>query len=327
MTTEPIVYGDTPDALRDHSLAGSQDLIYASTVDGVPVDNRTVVGDANALLAHATGGNDTIDNAVASGTAESVGDALTLAGHGHGGDDVVTSTASSVALAYGDALEMTGHSQGGDDTVSASALSVAAYGDARTMSGYASGGDDQLSGLAHGAPVLFGDAEQMGGHTTGGNDTITGPATMYGDAAVLRGHAHGGDDLLLAHGGPIPGSAMYGDGLQLLDHAQGGDDTLVAGAGGDTMWGDAPTVGPHAGTGADLFVFGTLIADDQVMDFQPGKDRIELQGTGIGSFQDLAAHLQATSDGTQIDLDSGGRIFLHGVTTSQLSSHDFIFTG
>lgn len=207
------------------------------------------------------------------------------------------------------------------------------------MKNFAHGGNDQVTGSGgHGSPAsLYGDAETMSGHSMGGDDTITGvtgaPEQMIGDASLLTNNAHGGDDLLIAGANTVPNvpqggvNAMYGDGLTLSGHAHGGNDTLVSGQGStDLMWGDAATVGPDATTGADRFVFAPANGHDQIMDFQLGKDIIELAGFGFTGFQDLASHFQATPDGVLISFDANDDILVHGVTPSQLTSSDFVFT-
>ena len=82
--------------------------------------------------------------------------------------------------------------------------------------------------------------------------------------------------------------------------------------------------GPNATTGADLFVFHPLNGHDQIMDFEPGKDRIELDGFGLTGFQDLASHLQTTPDGVLISLDAANILVRH-VTVAQLGAGDFVF--
>jgi hypothetical protein len=141
---------------------------------------------------------------------------------------------------------------------------------------------------------------------------------LYGDAVQLSGHARGGNDSL--QGSSDFDSTMYGDGRVLLGHAVGGDDTLSSHEGSDIMWGDAAVVRPYAQTGADLFQV-TAGGHDQIMDFEPGKDRIEVQG--FANFQDLVSHFEPTADGVLISFDASDDVLVRGV--SQLSSGDFLF--
>jgi len=331
-----VLYGDSTAPLTDHVRAGDQQL----------ADFPEIVGDAPAIGGQAAGGADTLTAAPA-GTPLLIGDALIISDHGQGGDDVFLVPAVSSAiteLAYGDAENLSGHAHGGADQIDVSAgFDAVGVGDAELLTDHAVGGNDVLTGFVsgRGQPVLYGDATTMNGHAVGGDDTLTAQAVsgavMYGDAHTLTGHARGGHDVLVgganvSHGvsgaDPYhPNNRMYGDGQELLGHAQAGNDTLVSGQGSpDLMWGDAATVGPHATTGDDLFVFALPNAHDQIMDFQPGKDRIELDGSGLGGFQDLVTHFQATADGTLISFDPADDILVRGVTPSQLHASDFIFT-
>ena len=283
------------------------------------------MGDAAALLDHARGGDDSLTNLLPNATFGDptvIGDALTMTKHAVGGDDTLRAGGANGAnpVAYGDALEMNGHALGGNDQISVAATFAQAtgYGDAKTMSGHAQGGNDSLSGSAPGPFAMYGDAETMSGFAHGGADTLdTGG---YGDARTLNDHAQGGDDVL--YGGFQ--NPLYGDGLELLGHAQGGNDTLISGAGADTMYGDAQTVAPGARTGADLFVFSPPNGQDQIMDFEPGKDHIELKGSGFTSFQDLASHIQDTVAGSLISFDASDSILVANV--HQLGAGDFVFT-
>jgi hypothetical protein len=182
-------------------------------------------------------------------------------------------------------------------------------------------------GGPHGSLTLaYGDGETMSGHAVGGNDTVTAH-TAYGDAQSLTDYAQGGDDLVAGRiDYPNFQSALYGDGAELLGHATGGDDTIVGTTSApDLMWGDAATVAATATTGADLFVFQPDNNHDQIMDFEPGKDRIELDGFGFSGFADLASHFQTTADGVLISFDADNDVLVRGVTVAQLTAGDFVF--
>jgi len=325
--TNPV-YGDSDEPLGDHVRAGNQTLtLIASTPPA-----QTPVGDAPTLESHAIGGDDTV-TAGSPGLSVAVGDADLITDHARAGDDVVTAGASGEARAYGDAATLSGHAFGGDDSVTANSdFAAFAYGDAGVMTDFAHGGDDTLTGHSfHAATVQFGDAETMSGHSHGGDDMLIAQpraSTLYGDAKLLSDGAIGGDDTLVgASAFDQAFTVMYGDGEQLLGHAQGGDDVLVGGTtSNDTMWGDAATVGPQAGTGSDRFVFAPQTGHDQIMDFQPGKDHIELDGFGFNGFADLASHFEETADGVLIGFDGNDDILLRGVTKAQLSASDFILT-
>jgi hypothetical protein len=313
-------------SITDQAHGGDDDLF----VVGLPT--VTAIGDARTLSGDGVGGNDTIT--AGADTSFAIGDAKSLSDHARGGDDLVQALARSHGadtFAYGDGETMSGHAIGGDDTVAG----TTAYGDAGALADYAQGGNDVVSGvfeLSHqGDDKLYGDGATLSGHAQGGDDTVTG-GTAYGDARTLTDEAKGGDDLLTggASGGfppPIGYNQLYGDGLELLGHAQGGNDTLVAGSYANLMWGDAQTVAATATTGADLFVFQPM--DDvsghhQIMDFQPGKDRIEFEGFGFTGFADLSSHFQDTSDGLLITFAADHDVRVRGVTGAQLTAGDFV---
>lgn len=74
--------------------------------------------------------------------------------------------------------------------------------------------------------------------------------------AVGAVHGTGGDDILMA---PETGAATVS--------GQAGDDILVAGKGGGLLLG---------GAGADIFVLAATDAPQQIADFEPGVDRVDL---------------------------------------------------
>jgi hypothetical protein len=347
-----VIYGDTSGALGSAGPPAQGQQIELTDPGFL-----TIIGDAGALVENAAGGDDTLTESSLQSTSI-IGDALTLANRAHGGDDLIGAFASFTATVAGDGGAMSGRAQGGDDTIAAEARSVLIYGDAETITNQARGGDDHidvlgtqggaaygdalvLTGRAHGGDdqlhaniatsnlQLVGDADTMSGHAVGGDDVLSTTFVrrdvpfqieLDGDAVQLSGHAQGGNDSL--QGSSDYDSTMYGDGHALLGHSAGGDDTLSSHEGSDVMWGDAAEVGPHARTGADLFQV-TAGGHDQIMDFEPGKDRIEV--FGFTSFQELASHFEPTADGVLISFDVTDDVLLHGVSAAQLSAGDFLF--
>jgi serralysin len=177
---QPITFGDTSGDLRDHIEAEAQ------TLSG----SGTLVGDANALLDHAVGGNDTLTG-------------IPLAPGG------IPNSGSSVVI--GDAITITDHALGGNDQISGPTPTV--YGDAITLSGHAQGGNDNISTffsqpLVGASGVAYGDADVITDHARGGNDTVMA-AIAYGDAATITGFGQGGDDHVTVIGSPA--SVGYGD--------------------------------------------------------------------------------------------------------------------
>jgi hypothetical protein len=238
---------------------------------------------------------------------------------------------------------MSGHAVGGNDLLLSGRLE---YGDAETLSGHVHCGNDTLTGntVSPYPLTLYGDGQTISDHVHCGNDSLTGGASasgppypgtrMYGDGQTISGHVHCGDDTLSAASAatpfpsqpnPITETYMYGDGESLGGWARAGDDVLISGKNcNDQMWGDAAVMGPHVTAGRDLFVFQAPNGHDQIMDFQPGQDRIELKGFCFRCFQDLASHFQATPDGVLISFDANDDILLRGVTKGQLHPGDFL---
>lgn len=286
------VFGDTSGDLEDHARAGNQTIELH--------ENDSIVGDAAALLDHSRGGDDNLTRIFYT-TGSVIGDALEMHDHAVGGNDTLVSFGGKVGAGYafGDALDMGDHAAGGDDSLSVSGpYEAGAWGDAQHMTGHARGGDDVLAGSSGGAVSLYGDAETLSGHAQGGDDRLSALASAH--------------------------SRLYGDGLELLDHAMGGNDTLVSGGGDDVMYGDAETVASGATTGADTFVFSPGNGKDQIMDFESGKDHIQLQGFGFTSFEDLASHFQDTDQGLQISFDATNSVLVAGI--HHLSSSDFLLS-
>jgi hypothetical protein len=308
------------------SVRADSEAVDANSVDpGILI---FAVGDASALIGQASGGDDTVTAfAFSNGTA--LGDAFTISGRAHGGDDVVSGSGIGGGTAYGDAITISGNGVGGNDHVAG----VLAYGDALQMTEHARGGADTISAAGgDGSAWAYGDAETMSGYAAGGDDFISAVGFFgyheYGDAVTLSGQARGGNDT-------VAGSAfrsapegflavMYGDGQTLAGHAQAGNDVLISGPNDEQMWGDAEVVGPQAARGVNRFVFTPQNGHDQVLDFQLGKDHLELDGFGFSGFQDLASHFQPTVGGVLISFDADDDIFVRGVSAGQLTAGDFI---
>jgi hypothetical protein len=309
--------------------------------DDVPTRVAYFVGDVNGITDHARGGDDTLvfqhtSSPAADGPATTtIGDALYITDYASGGDDWVFAFAgtgaSSIATAIGDALRLSGHATGGNDLLDPQGMTLSVgIGDAISLTDYAHGGVDVVvlsGGGPHGSTTVgYGDAETMSGHSVGGGDIVTA-RTAYGDAQTLTDDAQGGNDLVTGRlDYPSFESTLFGDGAELLGNARGGEDTMVGDSStADQMWGDAATLSPTATTGADLFLFHPGGGHDQIMDFELGKDRIEIDGFGFSGFADLASHFQTTSDGVLISLDADSDVLVRGVTVAQLNAADFVF--
>jgi hypothetical protein len=320
----PITYGRTPGALGGHAVTGGLDLSLPFTPQ-----TMSVVADASALGGAAIGGHNTLTGFVH----EAIGDAVTVSGGAQVGHNTITINGGlGPGFAMGDAYTLTGRAEGGYNTVSSIARDgQAAIGDAAFMSGSAQGGHNYVTGGARIFTMLYGDAVVMSGSASGGHNTVVGADTnstiMFGDAFELTNHAQGGGNVLVGASDLTAGPAlnlMFGDGYELLGHASGGGNTLISGNSTDLMWGDAAIVSPTAHTSANTFEFSPPNGNDEIMDFNPSRDHIDLQGFGFNSFSQL--DIQQTANGALISFDASDSILVVGVNVGQLSPSDFLFT-
>lgn len=155
-----------------------------------------------------------------------------------------------------------------------------------------------------GADTLYGqrgDDELFGGR---GADKLVGG---YGADTLLGG---GGADTL---NGGIGNDVLAG--RNSADHLQGGggDDTLNGGRGDDVLVG---------GNGADTFVFNSLFASDQVIDFEDGVDRLKFSIEDI-TFGDVV--ISDISGDAHLTIADHGTVVLQGVNATLISEDDFLF--
>ncbi|HEX2117407.1 MAG TPA: M10 family metallopeptidase C-terminal domain-containing protein [Alphaproteobacteria bacterium] len=150
-----------------------------------------------------------------------------------------------------------------------------------------------------------------------GNDSIFGNAGrdwLDGDA---------GRDTVVGGAG---GDLLYGwDGDDTLN-GEAGDDFLFGEAGADTLVGGSGNDALAGGLGANVFVFGAGSGFDDILDFEPGVDKIAIvAGTaGIATAQGAFVHLSADVDGTAVlNLGDGNAVTLIGVSAAQITAGDF----
>ena len=118
-------------------------------------------------------------------------------------------------------------------------------------------------------------------------------------------------------------SIYGGDGADSIDaggdndfvYGGAGDDYIIGGAGADTLRGDG---------GADRFVFAAGSGADTIVAFEDGVDRIDLYGYAGATFANTAI-AQIGAD-TRITLTGGETILLIGITATNITAGDFLFS-
>ena len=161
---------------------------------------------------------------------------------------------------------------------------------------YAGAGDDTIEG-GNGDDVFFGGT---------GNDAIyarLGDDTVYGGDSFDFIDAGDGNDLV--YGGNGRDRILLGAGNDIyVDTHQAGE------LGQDTITG---------GAGEDVFVFGSLISEDVITDFEIGVDTLELTLDLVGgrdSDQVVFELASVTADGVLIAIGTGQSILLQGLTST-----------
>ena len=338
-----MAFGDTSGTLSGSQKGKNQDLVGTLS--------SFLVGDAEAIIDSASGGNDSLTGGDSRGldvVNQLFGDARRMSGSAQGGNDVLTggdtSSDGDVFNAFvGDATEMSGSAQGGNDVLTGGDNSGSGhvdnflFGDAGTMSESAQGGNDELtggdnSGIGEVDNFLFGDA--IGISAQGGNDKLIGGDNsgsgsvanfLVGDA---QGAAQGGDDELT--GGDNSGSGhvsniLIGDAVAMS--GSGGDDRLISGINAtDQMWGDAQDLSASATGGNDTFVFAGAFGSDSVNDFRQGEDTIEFQVAGVADFDDLVFTPSGSDTVISTTASATDTVTLVGIDPLTLTASDFLFT-
>ncbi len=156
-----------------------------------------------------------------------------------------------------------------------------------------------------GALDMFTGIERI--KTSAAGNMVTGadstqPTTWFGQS--------GADDLTGAAGRDI----MRGG---------SGDDVLSGGLGNDILDGDSGRDTLTSGAGRDIFVLGVGEGIDTALDFENGRDRIDLQAFNFSNFAGVQTKI-ATVNGETAFTASGSRLFLIGVDISDLDAGDFI---
>lgn len=223
------------------------------------------------------------------------------------------------------------------------------YGDGGSflIEGDASGGPIQIDSgddlIAVGNGAIYGDfgavtiyPENSVADIRFGDDSLfIGDGSATGDAVELYvfmdyyswGYIQvfAGNDTLVAGDG---GATLYGDFQSVTgDEGSGdlfirmGNDTLLSGAGNDIMFGDLSFLwmtgqgGPSYQTGADTFVFAGVSGDDEIFDFEIGRDQIIYRGLTSTDRDLVIEGYDAVEDEYYMDFSAlgGGTLTLHYV--------------
>jgi len=253
-----------------------------------------------------------------------------------GGEDVIDASAYrtgvSIDLAPGagsvlsdDQLAFLNRKDGGDDAIYASAnvyLAELHEADARGLIENAIGGsgDDRLFGnsadnrLSGGAGAdlirgLAGADRALGG--AGGDSLIGG-----GGSDWLAGQG-GGDRL---SGGNGRDRLAGGGGQDELDGGRG-RDKLIGGGGADELSGGRGADQLVGGGGADVFRFAKGDGADRIMDFNAGRDQIDLT---LLNTEFAALRIVDAAGGARLMAD-GVSILLVGTDADEMTADQFIF--
>lgn len=175
-------------------------------------------------------------------------------------------------------------------------------------------GVDRLAGDA-GANLLegLGATDYLAG--AAGDDTLDG---QDGDDMLGGGL---GDDLLL--GGTGEDLLAGGEGNDTL-RGQDGHDWLSGGDGADLLAGGAGFDMLRGGAGADTFLLVPGEGADQIEDFSPGEDLIDLRAFGFASLAEVIIVGDATA--TLVALGGDDMLLLQGIAPASLGAADFLLT-
>ncbi|MGR3781855.1 MAG: M10 family metallopeptidase C-terminal domain-containing protein [Albimonas sp.] len=186
---------------------------------------------------------------------------------------------------------------------------------------YGGRGADRLDGGAGGDSIQAGEGRDLVQGRDGG-DVIAGDA---GDDDLRGG---GGADLIL--GGAGDDALQGGDQADTL-RGHRGRDSLDGGAGRDLLFGDqgadvldggAGRDRLRGGEGADRFVFRAAPEGDRILDFEAGRDAIDVSGAGYAAEQ--ARLVDLGDDRWRVRFDDGAMLVLE-VEDAAPTLDDFLF--
>lgn len=210
------------------------------------------------------------------------------------------------------------------------------------------GGGDRLAGGAggdrmwggSGDDTLKGGAQKDRLDGGSGDDVLNGGAShdrLSGGAGHDRLIGSGGSDLLRGgsgndrlEGGSGHDELRGDDGRDRLEggsghdelHGRDGDDRLSGGKGDDRIIGGDGDDTMGGGGGDDVFVFSSRSGRDEVANFKPGHDLIEING-GANDYDDLAI---TSRRGDLVVRYADSTIVLEDLDKRDVGADDFLFT-
>ena len=104
----------------------------------------------------------------------------------------------------------------------------------------------------------------------------------------------------------------------------GGDDALSGGLGNDVLDGDSGRDTLTSGAGRDIFVLGVGEGIDTALDFENGRDRIDLQAFNFFELRRRSSQGSDRERRHSLYWQVAPALFLIGVDISDLGAGDFI---
>ena len=257
------------------TLAGTS----AGRLGGTTGDDE-IKGSAGDDLIVARAGDDVVDGGPGDDTI-----------YGGRGDDEINGGSGDDVIRAGPGNDVVDGGTG-DDVIRGGAGNDVLAGGAGDDEISAGAGDDVVDG-GTGDDVISGGA---------GNDVLAGGV---GDDQISGG---AGDDVIA--GGSGDDTIRAGAGDDVID-AGAGDDNVWAGAGNDLIDGGAGNDVLRGGSGNNVFRFGVEAGNDRILDFDKGRDRLDL--TAFHDYQ-----LSQVGDSAVVTY-AGGQISLAGVSTEGLA--------
>jgi hypothetical protein len=309
--------------IKDSNNLLSNSATVSLTVLGLNLEgtavNNTLIGTAAPNVINGLDGDDIIKGLADNDTIDS----------GNGFNDFVLAGAGDDLIKDADGV-LTANGESGNDTIN---LSFAANWDDDNnvntdpkATGIVGGfGNDAIDITMNNSKLtisLLGDTRST--NTKDGNDTISLHGT-YRESSVDLGGGNdsftGGlsKDIVSAKSG---NDTLSGFGGADILNGDEGNDILRGGAGGDTLSGGAGNDRLKGGSEGDLFVIGTGLGADVILDFQDNLDKIGLQGSlTLGSLA-----INNNKGNTTIRLANTNELLatLIGISSSNITIADFI---